>query len=270
MGISVATSEPSLAPKPGRSMLRIYVKEACYEFLKLWRMPRYALPTILFPTMFYLLFGLIFAKRPGADSRIGVYYLATFGAFAVISAALFALGVGVAGERGQGWLEVKRASPMPPMAYFTAKVITSMAFGLIIMLVLMAMAFGFGSVRMTVARALTLLVVEVLGGVPFCAMGLAIGYFAGPNSAPAIVNLIYMPLAFFSGLWIPIRLFPHVLQRVALFLPPYHLGEMALGVVGMGDGEANWVHLVVLGAFAALCLVLARVGFRRDEGKLYG
>ncbi|MDE3138013.1 MAG: ABC transporter permease [Acidobacteriota bacterium] len=264
------TSPAKSASPLGRSLLRIYLKEARYDFLKLWRMPAYALPTILFPTMFYILFGLIFAKRPGADSRIGLYYLATFGAFAVIAASLFALGVGVAGERGQGWLEVKRASPMPPMAYFTAKVITSMTFGLIIVLILMGLAIGLGGVRVTLAQALTLLAVEVLGAVPFCAMGLAIGYFAGPNSAPAIVNLIYMPLAFFSGLWIPIGLFPRILQHVALILPPYHLGEMALGVVGMGDGEANWVHMAVLGAFAALCLVLARVGFRRDEGKLYG
>ncbi|HEV2385907.1 MAG TPA: ABC transporter permease [Candidatus Acidoferrales bacterium] len=249
---------------------RIYAKETKYEFLKLWRMPAFVLPTLLFPVMFYVLFGMLFTSKAGAAGGAASYYLASFGSFAVIAAALFGIGASVAAERGQGWLEVKRASPMPPLAYFAAKVGTSLLFGVVIVLVLFALGAGFSHVRMPLAQAAALAAVEVLGAIPFCAMGLAIGYLTGPNSAPAIVNLIYMPMAFFSGLWIPIEFFPRTLQRLAPALPPYHLGQLALGVIGMGGSEPAWAHLLVLAAFTVLCLAVARAGFLRDEGKLYG
>ena len=40
--------------------------------------------------------------------------------------------------------------------------------------------------------------VLVIGALPFCAIGLAFGYLVGPNSAPAVLNLVYLPMAFAS------------------------------------------------------------------------
>ncbi len=101
-------------------------------------------------------------------------------------------------------------------------------------------------------------------------MGLAIGYFAGPTSAPAIVNLLYLPLSFASGLWIPIDMLPRFMQRIAPFLPPYHLGQLALSVVGAGTKGSTIGHWEALAGFALICLGIARIGFQRDEGKSFG
>lgn len=92
------------------STLRVETK---YEFLKLVRLPAYAVPILIFPLMFYALFGLAFAGRSASSVTVATYQIAVMGAFGVIGAAMFGLGVGVAGERGQGWMTVKRASPMP-------------------------------------------------------------------------------------------------------------------------------------------------------------
>ena len=59
-------------------------------------------------------------------------------------------------------------------------------------------------------------------------LGLTIGNLAGPNSAPATVNMIYMPLAFCGGLWIPFDFLPKAIQQIAPLLPSYHLGQIAL------------------------------------------
>jgi len=40
----------------------------------------------------------------------------------MVGAALFGIGVGLAADLGAGWLDLKRASPMPPLAYVLAKV----------------------------------------------------------------------------------------------------------------------------------------------------
>lgn len=252
------------------SAARVYRLESKYELLKLIRMPAYAIPSIAFPLMFYTLFGLVFGGRGPGGTTMATYLVATYGAFGVIGAALFGFGVGVAVERGQGWMVLKRATPMPPLAFFTAKLFVCMVFATAIVVSLCTLAITAGGVRQPLTSWLTLGITLVLGTLPFCALGLAGGYLAGPNSAPAIINLIYLPMAFLSGLWIPIEAMPALVKTIARFLPAYHLGQLALGSVGSGLGSPVWTHVVALAGFTLIGLALASWGYRRDEDKNWG
>jgi ABC-2 type transport system permease protein len=263
---SPAVYEPTIR-RGQAGLLKIYLKEAKYEFLKAIRLPIFAVSTILLPVMFYVLFGLLLGNKSGP---VTTFLIATYGTFGVMGAALFGFGVGMTIERGQGWLELKRASPMPPYAYFAAKVTTSMIFSAIISVVLLTMGIVFGGVHLHATQMLRMVLILVFGSIPFCALGLAIGYFAKPNSAPAIVNLIYLPLSFCSGLWIPVQMLPKTMQQIATFLPPYHLSQLALDVIGVGRGESQWWHVRALLGATLLFLGLARIGYQRDQGKLYG
>ena len=118
-------------------MLNLYRTEAKYEFLKTLRSPSFAIPAILFPVMFYLFFGVIFNH---GNVQASTYMLATYGTFGVIGPALFTFGVGLAVERGQGWLDIKEASPMPPSAQILARILVAMLFSLIIILSLFLLA----------------------------------------------------------------------------------------------------------------------------------
>ena len=260
-----------LAP-PRRNLLRLYALEAKYEFLKQLRLPAYVVPTLAFPLFFYVLFGLALGGKTGSGMPVNVstYLLATYGAFGVMAATLFGFGVQVALERGQGWMLLKRATPMPPLAYFAAKTAMCLLFGTIIVAALFTLGVTAGGVRMPAGTAFALAATLIGGALPFCAFGLALGYFAGPNSAPAVVNAIYLPASFCSGLWIPIRFLPGWLQSFARFLPPYHYGQLALRTIGAGDGEPVGRSLAVLALFTVLSLAAARIGFRRDEGRTYG
>ena len=250
---------------------KIYLKEAKYEFLKNLRLRVYTVSVITFPLMFYVLFGLVLnAKEAIGGTGVSTYLIATYGTFGVMGASLFGTASGLASDRGLGWLQVKRASPMPPFAYFAAKVILSMSFSAIVVALLLVLGISFGGVRMPLAEMAKLLGTLVAGSLPFSAMGLAIGYFAGPNSAPAAINLIYLPLSFCSGLWVPYMFLPKLVRQIALALPPYHLSQLALGIVGAGRHEPATTHWEVLLAFTLICLGVARIGFQRDQGKLYG
>ena len=243
----------------------IYLKEAKYEFLKNLRLRVYTVSVISFPLMFYVLFGLVLNAKEGiGGTGVPTYLIATYGTFGVMGASLFGTASGLASDRGLGWLQVKRASPMPPFAYFAAKVV------LIVVLLLLVLGISFGGVRLPLTEMVKLLGTLVAGSLPFSAMGLAIGYFAGPNSAPAAINLIYLPLSFCSGLWVPYMFLPKLVRQIALALPPYHLSQLALGIVGAGRHEPATTHWEVLLALTLICLGVARIGFQRDQGKLYG
>ncbi len=249
----------------------IYLKETKYEFLKSLRLRVYTLSLISFPSMFYILFGLLLnSKQSIGGTHFPTYLIATYGTFGVMGASLFGTAAGLASDRGLGWLQVKRASPMPPFAYFVAKVLVSMGFSAVVVLLLILLGVSFGGVRMPLGELSALVATLLVGSIPFSAMGLALGYFAGPNSAPTLINLIYLPMSFCSGLWVPYMFLPKFMQHVALALPPYHLAQLALGNVGAGFHQSTAAHWEVLFAFTLICLGVARIGFQRDQGKLYG
>ena len=271
MSTTTMTLSPTrLQRLPGQTAI-IYLKEAKYEFLKNLRLRMYTASVLSFPIMFYVLFGLVLNQHQAiGGTSIPTYLIATYGTFGVMGASLFGTAAGLASDRGLGWLQVKRASPMPPFAYFAAKVITSMIFSAVIVLALFLLGFTLGGVRMPMVDFARLLGTLVAGSLPFSAMGLALGYFTGPNSAPATINLIYLPMSFCSGLWVPFMFLPKVVRQIALVLPPYHLSQLALGIVGAGSHKSSVAHWEVLAAFTMICLGVARIGFQREQEKMYG
>ncbi|MEN1941435.1 ABC transporter permease [Luteimonas sp. MJ246] len=240
-------------------LLRSYLLESKYEFLRLLRTPIFALPTLLFPLMFYLLFG-VAMNRGGNGAQ---YLLATYGVFGVMGAAMFGFGVTVAMEREQGFLALKRALPMPPGAYLLAKMTMALLFSAIVALLLALLAFALAGVQLQPAQWALLFAVHVAGALPFCAIGLFIGTVANGSGAPAVVNLVYLPMSFLSGLWMPLAMLPDVFTRLAPVWPPYHLGQLALKVVGMDSGQPVALHLGVLVVVGVGFFVLARARLAR-------
>jgi len=251
--------------------MNIYWKETKYEFLKMLRTPRFGLMTLSMPLLFYILYAIVLYK----SSRLGgttmpSYMLATFGSFGVMGVCLFGIGLNLANERGLGWLEVKRASPLSPHTYFLAKLTMGLLFGAAEVAALFALGLGLAGVRLAALDGLRMLAILVAGSIPFGALGLALGYFVKPDSAPVSANLIYLPMAFFSGLWMPVELLPKALQHAAAYFPAYHLSRLALGVLGADRDHAWWGHWEALACFTAIFLGLAMVGYRRDNARNNG
>lgn len=224
------------------------------EIIKLLRLPLFAVPTLLFPIMFFAMFGL-----PNVDQEIngvaaGPYLLVSFGAYEVMSVALFSFGASIAAERGLGWNRLLRTTPLSPLTVFAAKTIMAILFGALTLILLFAFGALAGGVRMPAARWPELVLLLV----------------AGPNSAAVVANVIFLPLSFASGLFVPPDQLPAAMQRVAPYLPSYHTGQLGWTLLGGGDGKSFAVHGLWLAGYTLLFLALAVIAYRRDEGKNYG
>ena len=73
-----------------------------------------------------------------------------------------------------------------------------------------------------------------------------------------MINLLYLPMAFLAGLWMPLSMLPALFATLAPAWPAYHLAQIALSVVGLDDGGSVAVHAIVLLAVSALFFLLAR------------
>ncbi len=245
--------------------LRIFRKETRYEFLKLLRAKSFSFSTIGFPVMFYVLFGIANRNATAGNIHIAKYMLGGYACFGLIGAALFGIGVGLASELAAGWLELKRASPMPAPAYLFAKCATAIAFGLIIVSILTAIAATFGGVSLTPLELAKMLGMTIVGSISFASMGFLLALLVPANAAPAIVNLIYLPMSFLSGLWMPLRFMPHWLQSIAPALPTYHLSQLMLSIFGYGDSMSLTTHWNALLGFTLLMLGFSWLLFHRKE-----
>lgn len=236
------------------SSVSVYLTEAKLEFIRMLRMPMFALPALVFPAMFYLLFGVLMSK---GKSEASTYMLATYSIFGVMGPGLFGFGVSVAMEKDRGWLKWRRAVPALPGAYFVAKMVMALMFAFIIFTELALLSSTLGCVDLSALQWSQLLVISLLSSLPFCALGLVIGTLVNGQSAPAIVNFIYLPMAFLSGLWLPISMLPKFLGTIAPIWPSYHASQIALKVIGNDLGVPLWQHVTYLVVFTLAMLWLA-------------
>ena len=239
------------------------------EFLSRLRMPRYSVSILAFPLMFYLFFGVILQNGKLGGVGPAVYMLCTMASFGVMFAPLMGLGAGIASERGLGWMEVKRASPMPPVGWFLAKFCGGMAFSAIIVAALFVMGATLGSVRMPVAQWAALGGALIVGSIPFCVLGFVLGYLVTANSAPAMINLVAMPMAFCSGLWVPVQFLPHAIQNIAGFMPAYHVAELSQALAGASGHGSVASHVQALAGLTIVFVAAARMVWRRDQGRVH-
>jgi len=142
-----------------------------------------------------------------------------------------------------------------------------MDFGVIIVTALVTLGVTLGGVHITPSQIAHLAAVVVAGAIPFASLGLLLSLLVPPNAAPGVINLIYLPLSFCSGLWMPIEILPHWLQKLAPALPTYHYAQLALNVFGYARSGATLIHWEALAGFTCLMLGTAWLIFTHSEAK---
>ncbi len=261
----MSTSLVTYAQRSVPATLRIFLLEMKYEFLSLFRNKTFALATIGFPVMFYILFGIANKHVVYGNVAISKYMLGGYAVFGLIGSALFGIGVGMASDRAAGWLELKRASPMPPLAYLVAKVASAVVFGVVITTILCGVGIAFGGVKLSLWEFGYMLRIAAIGAVPFSAMGMLVGLTVPPGAAAGVVNLIYLPLSFCSGLWIPLMFLPKLVQKFAPISPVYHLAQLMENGLGYAASPNMAPHWLALIGFLMLMLGLSWAMFQRAE-----
>lgn len=260
---SSAGASPSIDVRPMHlpRLLRAYLMEARFEFVRMTRAPIFVVPMLLLPPLLYLLFGVLMGAAPGAPTapQLGNILFVGFSVFAVLGPALFGVGCPLAGERDQGLLRLKRAMPVPTGAYLLAKVLMAMAFAAIAAGSIAVIALIGGRITLSVAQVAAIVAVLIAGTAPFCALGLFIGTRVSGSAAPGVTNLAYFPMIYLAGLFFPL---PKVLQPWAVIWPTFHLSRIAqaVGHVPIVAPHSALISVVVL---IALSIVFGGTALRR-------
>jgi ABC-2 type transport system permease protein len=244
------------APLPLARVLRAYLMETKYEILAALRMPGFALPFIAVPVAVYLLFAVVIngnAATTGESSPgLANYLFSGFSVMAVMMPGIFS-GVILATDREGNVLRLKRALPVPPGATIVAKVLMAMGIAAIAVTLVAALAMYTGKLTISTGQIATIWGVLILGTIPFAAIGLLIGSLASSAAAPAYGNLIFLPMLWLSGLFIPL---PAFLRTWVVLWPAFHLNQAALGAARVTE----FIYIPVTIAIAVLTGVTVLCG----------
>ena len=254
----------------------LLVAHSLVELRRAARSIEYVIVAIALPMLLYAMFGL-----PSADvanvlpdgTHVGTMMMVSLCCYGVVSLAIFTFGEYVAKERAGGWARTMRATPLPVWSNLAAKVVLALAGGVLIVASTAGLAVAAGNVRLPAQQWVGLAGVLVAGVLAFSTLGFAIAYATRPRAATAIANLIFLPLAFLSGFFVPLSELPEVLGDIAVWLPTYHFGQLAWQQVAPHTGVEAWVgrvpaatgvHLAwVLGA-TVVCGTIALLAARRE------
>jgi ABC-2 type transport system permease protein len=237
-------------------VLAAYLGDIRFELVKMSRTPAFAIPTLLFPLIFFLLFGVLMGSARG-NADMSLFAFVSYGVFGSIAPGLFGFGVSLAFEREQGMLVFRQAIPMPSGSYLLARMVMAMIFVALVSLLMIVMAVTLAHVPLTFTKAASVFFINVFGVLPFCAIGLFVGSLVSGQAAPAIVNLIYIPMSFLSGLWIPMQFLPKTIQQLAPVWPAHHLVQLSLNAVGAPHLGETGVHVAALVGVTILFFSLA-------------
>ena len=221
--------------------------------------------TLAFPPLLVLLFGAMYGNDPSQlYGGYGTMDITMPAYTALILGTIGLLGVPIttSGYREQGVLRRFRATPMRPLTYIVADLLTNLVMTLLGMIILIGVGWALYKVRFE-GQVLSVFVAVVFSGLTMFSIGYLIASLApGARTAQVIGMVIFYPMMFLSGASIPLEVMPEGVRRIADFLPLTHVVTLLRGLwFGEGWGE-HLTEVVVLGGILVVGAGLAARFFR--------
>jgi ABC-2 type transport system permease protein len=242
----------SLFPHELQNQVRLYIRSRELAFF-----------TFLLPIVIFVLLGSVYGEDEIEGVKGSRYLLAGMLGYGVVATVFAGLSIVLVIRRESGVLKRLRATPLPAPTYIAAMLATFLAaFGLevVCLIVLARLLFDVPLPARGFSLALSLL----LGAASFSALGIGLaGLVRSAEGSSAVVNAIYLPMAFLSGSFFSPHSFPDFLRAIADVLPLTYFIELVRDV--MLYGHAIWSEpgaVAVIAAWGAVGLLVAIRRFR--------
>jgi len=238
--------------------------QARYSLLAFWRNPAATFFTVALPLIMLLLFTSIFGNETLGDTgaRLATFYVPGILALSVISDMFVATAIRLTFQRERRLLKRVRGTPLRPSVFLAGEMAAGLAVMVLMTVLVVVVGWIFFDVSLTLAGLPNLIVSLVVGAASFAALGLALtAVIPNENAAPAITNMIVLPLYFVSDVFIvSTDDTPRFVTLIGDIFPVKHLANaLTESFNPFIDGTPMaWDHLAVVagwgvfGVFAAL------------------
>ena len=233
------------------------------EQLLYWRSRELAFFTFALPIVFFVLLGSVYGDDEIDGVRGSNYLLAGILGYGVSATAFAGLAIMTVIRREEGVLKRLRGTPLPPWAYIVAVIAST----ILVYAIEAASLVVLGRLLFDIPfpdRWLSLVLTLLLGGLAFAALGLGLtGVIRSAEGSSAVVNAIYLPMAFISGSFFSATAFPPVIEAIADVLPLTYFIELTRDVLLKNENIwSNGTAVAVIAAWGAFGAIAALRWFR--------
>lgn len=218
--------------------------------------------TFLFPLFILFLFGSIWGKNP----KYFGYLIPMLIAMVIFSNALYGIGLTLAYYKESGIFKRIGITPLKPRTYIYGLILVRVLIILIQSFFLLAL--GIVLYRLKIEGNFWVLVLSILIGI-FSMLsigGIVATISKNHETALAISNFTLTPILFLSGAFIPLFLFPKVLQHIAKVSPVYHFIKILQDIIILGKGlKDEWISFSVLIFCLLFCFLITANTFKFQE-----
>jgi ABC-2 type transport system permease protein len=249
-------------------VIRLFLHELRAQQKLFWRSREAAFFTFLLPIVFLVLLGSVYGDDEIDGIKGSTYLLAGLLGYGVIATAFAGLAISLVVRRESGVLKRVRGTPLPTGVYLAAVIgstLVVIALNAVAQILVARFLFDAAWPAAPVSLALALL----LGAVSFAALGLALtGAMRSAEGSSALVNAVYLPLTFISGVFFSVESLPAFLEAIADVSPlTYLLRLVRTFVVEGGTLSGSPEEVLVLCAWGLGGLVVALRVFRWEPSE---
>jgi len=235
-----------------------------FRMTELRRQPTYMVTSLIFPSMFFWFFGVPNATTAGAAQLL----MASFSSFAVLGVVLFQLATQIANEKGSPWSIYLHTLPVRSSHVLIARLLTQGLFALLSVCAVVLVAHLTVTVDLPKDRWIPFYLAVYFGGLPFASLGLLLGTIFNSRVVVPVSNLVYLPLSFAGGLWMPPNALPKLIQDISEYLPTRMYAEVVWAAT-LNKEMKSW-NVIGLIFYMIFFLLVAIYFYRRDEGERFG
>jgi ABC-2 type transport system permease protein len=222
-------------------------------------------PAVFFALAFPPILLVVLGSIPGfrdPDTTLGGARVIDLYAPIVVTLALAMLALNglpqlLATYREKGILRRMATTPVRPRTMLGAQLLMCTAMAVVVLVVVLAIArIGFGVALPRLAPAYVL--AYLLCVLAMLSLGLLVASLApSGRGAGAIGSVLFFPVLFFAGLWLPRASMPDVLRRISDFTP------LGAGVQSLSDAAAgHWPQLLHVAVMLGWTLVAGGLAAR--------
>lgn len=242
-----------------RSSWRVGAARVRLEQLTFWRNRQRAFFSFLMPIVLLIVLGELDRHQIYSGRRVIDWQVPGLLTFGLATAIFNNLAVNVTEQRESGILKRLRATPLPAGAFVAGQLGSSLIVGASLTLVFVIAARVLFGIGLPLAHVAAFTVTVFAGAACFAALGLAAtAAIRSADSAVAVANAIYIPLALVSGVFFPGQDGPQWLVTLTRAMPMRALAE-ALESSFQGTGTAfqpeRLATVLVWTALGAACTV---------------
>ena len=243
--------------------MKLFLLQSKAELTRVLRNHYFIFWSLVMPIIFYFIFTRLVNHDIPNASEWQAYYLMSMAAFSVMGSAIMTLGTRLVFEKSNGWSAYMRITPLSSQTYFFAKMSGQLFIHILSIIVIFIAGFLINGVALHPWQWLTSGLWLIVGSIPFLALGTLIGCIKKVDTANGFSNLLYLLLAIIGGMWMPIDQMPTIVKLVAEWLPSYHYGSGAWGII---RGELpEWHNIVILTGYLCLFMILSSYIQKRQD-----